>query len=60
MLQNMDGQISKQLYERLKHYYDDGQIVEMGFVAAILTGVAKWIFTFDMVNREENCPIGGT
>jgi AhpD family alkylhydroperoxidase len=57
MLQNMSGHLSEGLYKRLHTYYDDGQIVEIGFIAAVLTGVAKWIFTFDMVNREEICPI---
>jgi AhpD family alkylhydroperoxidase len=57
MLQNMHGQLSKDLYVRLLKYYDDGEIIEMGFVAAILTGMAKLIFTFDIVNREEDCPI---
>jgi AhpD family alkylhydroperoxidase len=57
MLQNMHGQFTEELYARLKPYYDDKQIIEMGFIAAVLTGVAKWIFTFDMVNREETCPI---
>lgn len=58
MLQNMDGQLSAKLYQQLRQHYDDGQIIEIGFIAAVLTGVAKWIFTFDMVNREETCPIG--
>jgi AhpD family alkylhydroperoxidase len=57
MLQNMSGHLSPELYARLRAHYDDGQIVEIGFIAAVLTGVAKWIFTFDMVNREEICPI---
>ena len=57
MLQNMGGQLSSGLYQELRAYYDDAQIIEIGFVAAVLTGVAKWIFTFDMVNREETCPI---
>ncbi len=57
MLQNMQGHISPALYADLKKHYDDGQIVELGMIAAVLTGVAKWIFTFDMVNREETCPI---
>ena len=57
MLQNMHGQLSKGLYDKLLKYYDDGEIVEIGFVAAILTGMAKWIFTYDIVNREEVCPI---
>ena len=57
MLQNMHGHLSPELHARLREHYTDGQIVELGFVAAVLTGVAKWIFTFDMVNREEICPI---
>jgi AhpD family alkylhydroperoxidase len=57
MLQNMEGQLSPELYARLRRHYEDGEIIEIGFIAAVLTGVAKWIFTFDMVNREETCPI---
>lgn len=57
MLQNMHGQLSKGLHDKLRKYYDEGEIVEMGFVSAILTGMAKWIFTFDIVDREEVCPI---
>jgi alkylhydroperoxidase family enzyme len=57
MLQNMHGNLSPELYAEMRKYYDDGQIIELGFIAAVLTGVAKWIFTFDMVNREEICPI---
>lgn len=57
MLQNMNGELSKPLYDRLRKYYDDAQIIEIGFVAAVLTGVAKWIFTYDLVTREEQCPI---
>jgi AhpD family alkylhydroperoxidase len=57
MLQNMEGQLSQDLYTHLRRHYDDGEIIEIGFIAAVLTGVAKWIFTFDMVNREEICPI---
>lgn len=57
MLQNMGGSLTPPLHARLREHYDEGQIVEIGFIAAVLTGVAKWIFTFDMVNREETCPI---
>lgn len=57
MLQNMAGHLSPALYRQLRAHYDDGQIIEIGFIAAVLTGVAKWIFTFDMVNRDEICPI---
>jgi alkylhydroperoxidase family enzyme len=57
MLQNMAGQLDQGLYARLRKYYSDAQIVEMGFVAAVLTGMAKYIFVFDLVEREETCPV---
>ena len=57
MLQNMTGQLTEDLYERLRKYYSDKQIIEMGYIAAVLTGMAKFLFTFDMVTREETCPI---
>jgi AhpD family alkylhydroperoxidase len=57
MLQNMNGQLSPALHARLRQYYSDAQLVEMGFVAAVLTGMAKFIFTYDLVSREEICPV---
>lgn len=56
-LQNMDGQLTPALHARLSRYYSDRQIMEMGMVCAVLTGMAKLIFTFDMVTREEQCPV---
>ncbi len=58
LLQNMEGQLSADLVAQLKKFYSEADIIELGMIAAVLTGVAKWIFTFDMVNREETCPIG--
>ncbi|MFL2770651.1 MAG: carboxymuconolactone decarboxylase family protein [Rhodospirillaceae bacterium] len=57
MLQNMHGELTKNLYGRLKQYYSDEQVVEMGFVAAVLTGMAKYLFVFDLVTKEEVCPV---
>ena len=57
MLQNMHGQLTAELYAELRRHFDDGQLIELGFIAAVLTGVAKWIFTYDLVDREESCPI---
>lgn len=56
-LQNMDGQLTPALYARLQRFYSDRQIMEMGMICAVLTGMAKLIFTFDMVTRTEQCPI---
>ena len=57
MLQNMSGELTRDLYSRLKKYYDDEQIVEMGFIAAVLTGMAKYLFVFDLVTKEDICPV---
>ena len=56
-LQNMESQLTPDLYQRLRTYYSDKQIMEMGMICAVLTGMAKLIFTFDMVTREPQCPI---
>jgi AhpD family alkylhydroperoxidase len=57
LLQNMNGQLTPELHARLRRWYTEAQIVEMGFVAAVLTGMAKYVFVFDLVEREEACPI---
>ena len=56
-LGNQQGYLSAPLYARLRTYYDDAQIVEMGMLAAFLTGMAKFLFTFDLVTRDATCPI---
>ena len=56
-LPNMHGELSKDLYERLHKHYNDGAIYELGVVAAVLTGMAKFLFVYDLVERESNCPI---
>lgn len=56
-LDNEEGHLSAQLYERLLCYYDDAQIVEMGVIAAVLTGFTKFLFVFDLVTREATCPV---
>lgn len=57
-LQNMNGALDAPLYRDLRVHFDDGQIFELGMVMAILTGMAKFLFVFDLVSREANCPIG--
>ncbi len=56
-LTNMSGELTPDLYAALKRYFSDAQIVELGLTMAVLTGVAKWIFVYDMVTREDNCPV---
>jgi hypothetical protein len=41
-----------------EHGGSHAEILELGVVAAMLTGWTKLMFTFDLVTREDNCPIG--
>lgn len=50
------GAVDAELHARLANFFDDAQILELGFVGSVLSGVAKFLFSFDLVEREENCP----
>lgn len=54
---NMHGTLDQALHAQLRPYFDDAQIFELGMVAGILTGMAKFIFVYDLVDKEANCPI---
>jgi AhpD family alkylhydroperoxidase len=54
---NLHGALEAPLYAALRSHYDDGQIFELGMVAGMLTGMAKFIFAYDLVEREAHCPI---
>lgn len=49
------GKLTSQLYKKLSRHFDDGQILELGMIAGLLTGIAKFIFAFDLVEKEEYC-----
>ena len=57
VMTNMNGNLDKKLYDELKPHFDDAQIFELGMVAGILTGMAKFIFVYDLVEKEANCPV---
>jgi AhpD family alkylhydroperoxidase len=57
LLTNSEGRLDEALYEDLREHYDDAQILELGVVLGILTGMARFLFAFDLVEREANCPI---
>lgn len=56
VLTNPEGVLSKELYNELKHHFDDAEVLELGLVLGILSGVAKFIFAFDLVEKETTCP----
>ena len=57
VMTNMNGHLGPELHGKLKPHFDDAPIFELGMVAGILTGMAKFIFVYDLVEKEANCPI---
>ncbi|MFC3581187.1 carboxymuconolactone decarboxylase family protein [Sphingomonas hylomeconis] len=56
-LTNAKGAVSGALYARLKAHFSDADLVELGVVMAVLTGMAKFIFAYDLVEKEDYCPL---
>jgi len=56
ILTNTFGSLDQVLYARLKESFTDAQIVELGMISAVLCGMAKFLFVFDLVERLETCP----
>jgi alkylhydroperoxidase family enzyme len=55
-LTNHQGALTEALNDRLSAHYSPGQIVELGLIGGMLTGIAKFLFAFDLVEREASCP----
>ena len=56
-LTNLHGYLNDELIADLKTHFSDGEIFELGMVMAVLCGFAKFVFCFDLADREETCPI---
>jgi AhpD family alkylhydroperoxidase len=52
-----EGSVSDELLAELRTHLDDDQIVELGVVAAILTGMAKLLFALGLVDRDVVCTL---
>lgn len=52
---NPEGRLSAPHYEELKAHFDDAQIFELGMVFAILAGMAKFLFVYDIAEKEDYC-----
>lgn len=55
-----DGRLNEPLYKELREHFDDAQVFEMGFVFGILAGMAKFLFVFDIAEKEDYCPFGNS
>ena len=56
VLTNPKGHVTKPLYDRCREHFSDGEMVEIGMIMAVLCGMAKFIFAFDLVEKEDYCP----
>ena len=56
ILTNAFGTLDQVLYARLKSSFTDAQIVELGMISAVLCGMAKFLFVYDLVERLDSCP----
>lgn len=56
VLTNPLGTVTPELYERAKRVLTDGELVELGLIMAVLAGVAKFIFAYDLLEKEPFCP----
>ncbi|MEM6573453.1 MAG: carboxymuconolactone decarboxylase family protein [Pseudomonadota bacterium] len=56
LLTEHQGQLKGPVYDSLSSFLDDGQIIELGMTLAVLTGMARFLFVFDLVEKEANCP----
>ncbi len=55
VLNNQRGDLNSELYKELKKDFTDGEIYELGMIMAVLVGVAKFTFVFDLVEKEDYC-----
>ena len=56
-LTNTRGRITPELHARLAGHFTDGELVELGVMMAMLCGMAKMIFAFDLVEKMPSCPL---
>ncbi len=58
LLTQPGGFLSADLYAELRPHFDDAQLFEFGMTLAVLSGMAKFLFVYDLVEKEPYCSIG--
>jgi len=52
------GHLDAAMHAELRRHFDEPQIVELGLTMAVLTGMAKFLFAYDLVEKEDYCAFG--
>ena len=55
-LTNMEGELSPALFSALRQHFSEAEILELGTVMAIISGMAKLSFVLNVVDKESYCP----
>jgi len=55
LMTNQQGHMSPDLHAELSQYFSDNEILELGTVMSFLGGVAKFLFVFDLAEKEDYC-----
>jgi AhpD family alkylhydroperoxidase len=55
-LTNPKGYVTRELHARARQHFTDGELVELGVIMAVLCGMAKMIFAYDLVEKMDTCP----
>ncbi|HVO48927.1 MAG TPA: carboxymuconolactone decarboxylase family protein [Steroidobacteraceae bacterium] len=55
-LTNVSGALSSALYRELREHFSEADILELGTVMAVISGMAKLSFVLDVVEKEDYCP----
>lgn len=57
VLTNQEGRLTDAQRAALLEHFTPEEAFELGMTSAVLTGMAKFLFVFDLVTREDSCPI---
>jgi alkylhydroperoxidase family enzyme len=55
-LTNAEGEMTPTLFAQLREHFTEAQILELGTVMAIISGMAKLSFVLNLVEKESYCP----
>jgi alkylhydroperoxidase family enzyme len=56
---NPAGRMSPELFARLRRHFGQADILELGVVMAVISGMAKLSFVLDLVEKEPYCQFAG-
>ena len=59
-LTNPEGRLTPELHARLAAHFTQAEILELGVVMAVVSGMAKLSFVLDLVEKEPYCPFAGS